>query len=220
MTHDTTATDPTRTATDWAVDYDVDPIAIRDPVAEALAVLEPGDPFVVTYRDVVTAAGHSCPTAAGAYRIAQRGLDALYPDALPVRSDVAVEAGGPKTDATYGVMSRLVSYVTGAAEVDGFGGLGGGLGDRRDLLTFDAFDADGADPTFRFRRSDTGETVEVAYHVSEVPDAGPAMGNLQVILDGSASKEQRAAFAEAWHGRVQAVLRDDGLFTVDTVDEG
>jgi len=32
------------------------------------------------------------------------------------------------------------------------------------MLTFDAFDPDSADPTFRFRRDDTDETAEGTYH--------------------------------------------------------
>ncbi|MDG5778312.1 hypothetical protein VB773_11825 [Haloarculaceae archaeon H-GB2-1] len=82
----------------WTVDYDhVEPIRIRDPVAETLTVLEPGQPFVVSYENVVKAAGHSCPTAAGAFRITQVGLDALYPDTDPVRSEVAVTAAARRT---------------------------------------------------------------------------------------------------------------------------
>lgn len=206
-----------RTETNWSVDYDVDSIRIRDPVAEALGVLDDGEPFVVSYRDVIQEAGHSCPTASGAYRIAQQALDALYPESLPARSHVEVQAGGPRDDATYGVMGRIISYVTGAAAEDGFGGLADGIGNRRNLLTFDAFDPENADPTFRFRRTDTDEIVEVIYHVSEVPDAGAAMGYLGSILDGTASEKQREAFAEAWHGRVQVVLADDSLFTVESV---
>jgi hypothetical protein len=217
MSDTTTPTDTNRPEEHWAVEYDVEPIRIRDPVAEALAVLEPGEPFVVTYEDVVKAAGHSCPTASGAYRIAQVGLDALYPDDHPVRSEIEVRAAGPRDDATYGVMSRLISYVTGAAQEDGFGGLAGGHGDRQNLLTVDAFESDSAAPTFRFRRTDTGATVEVTYHVSEVPDGGPALGALQQIIDGTASEEERELFAEAWHGRVRNVLSDDSLFTVETV---
>ncbi|WP_144926566.1 hypothetical protein [Halorubrum salsamenti] len=217
MTTDSPTTDATHTGTDWQVDYDVDPIEIRDPVAEALGVLEPGAPFVITYADAVKEAGHSCPTASGAYRIAQLGLDALYPDDYPVRSEIEVQAAGPRDDAAYGVMSRIISYVTGATEDDGFGGLAGGYGGRRDLLRFDAFDPDTPDPTFRFRRTDTDETIEVTYHVGEVPDGGPAIGNLQRILDGSASDKQRAAFADAWHRRVQVVLSDGSPFTVKTV---
>jgi hypothetical protein len=219
MSENTTSTDTNRTDSNWAVEYDVEPIRIRDPVAEALAVLNPGDPFVVTYEDVVKAAGHSCPTASGAYRIAQLGLDALYPDELPTRSDIGVFAAGPQADATYGVMGRLLSYVTGAAQEDGFGGLAGGHGNRQNMLTFDAFDPGSADPTFRFRRTDTDETVEVTYHVGDVPEGGPALGNLQQIIDGTASKEDRELFGEVWHSRVRAVLSDDSLFTVKTVNQ-
>ncbi|WP_353634198.1 hypothetical protein ABSL23_14125 [Halobacterium sp. NMX12-1] len=218
MAENTTPTDATRSEENWAVEYDAEPIRIRDPVAEALAVLDPGDPFVVTYEDVVKAAGHSCPTASGAYRIAQVGLDALYPDELPVRSEVEVLAAGPRDDATYGVMGRLISYVTGAAQADGFGGLAGGYGGRRNTLTFDAFDPDSAAPTFRFRRTDTDETVEVVYHVGDVPDGGPALGTLQQIIEGTASEAERELFADVWHGRVQSVLSDDSLFTVATIE--
>ncbi|MFB6124927.1 MAG: hypothetical protein ABEJ59_03110 [Halanaeroarchaeum sp.] len=212
--HESTAT----TESNWTVAYDVEPISIRDPVAEALAVLEPGDPFVVTYEDVVTAAGHSCPTASGAYRITQLGLAALYSEAYPVRGDVAVLAGGPRDDPTYGVASRLVSYITGAAEQDGFGGLAGGYGGRRELLAFGDFA--GADPAFVFERTDTGEAVEVVYHASEVPGAGAASEYLPAMIDGTASEDERAAFATAWHDRVRTVLTDDELFSVEATDEG
>lgn len=219
MTRKKTPSKTNSTVTEWAIDYDVEPIKIRDPAAEALTVLEPGHPFVVTYRDVVKAAGHSCPTASGAYRITQRGLEALYPDDYPIRGEVAVLAAGPRDDPVYGVMSRIISYITGAAGDDGFGGLGDGVGDRRDLLRFDAFVPENEGPTFRFRRTDTEETITVTYHVGDVPDGGPAMGKLKSILDESASTKDRQAFAEAWHGRVQRVLQDDSLFSVAQLGE-
>jgi hypothetical protein len=219
MSTESTPTDAQPTKTNWAVSYDVDSIRIRDPVAEALAVLEPGDPFVVGYEDVVTVAGHSCPTAAGAYRIAQLGLEALYPDSLPVRSEIEVLAAGPREDPGYGITGRLLSVVTGAAGVGGFGGLAGGFGGRQGLLSFDAFETDAVGPTFRLRRTDTDETVEVTYHAGDVPDGGPAIGNLGDLAEGTATADQRAAFAEAWHGRVRAVLEDDGLFSVASLED-
>lgn len=201
----------------WSIEYNnVEPIRIQDPVAEALTVLEPGNPFVISYEDIVKAAGHSCPTASGAFRIAQLGLDALYPDVDPIRGDIEVTAGGPKSDSTYGVMSRIVSYITGAAEEDGFGGLAGGYGDRKHHLHFG--DADGTDPTFTLERTDTDEAVQVTYHVGDVPSTGPATQYLGKLIDGTATEEERVAFAEAWHGRVQAVLTDDDLFTVAEVE--
>jgi formylmethanofuran dehydrogenase subunit E len=214
---ETDGTDPE--GTNWRIDHDVEPVRIRDPVAEALAVVAPGDPLVVHYRDVVKAAGHSCPTAAGAFRIAQLGLDALYPDEDPVRGEIEVTAGGPKDDPTYGVTARLVSYVTGAAEEDGFGGLAGGHGGRRDRLHFAGLDdVDAGEPTFEFVRTDTGDAVRVTYHVADVPDAGPATRYLPRLVDGTATDEERAAFAEAWHGRVERVLAEDDLFTVEVVE--
>ncbi|MFC7045781.1 FmdE family protein [Halobacteriaceae archaeon GCM10025711] len=197
-------------------DHDVDPIRVRDPVAEALGVLDPGDPFVVTYRDVVKAAGHSCPTAAGSYRMTQLAFDELYPDELPVRSQVAVVAGGPKDDIKYGVTAQLISYVTGAAEEDGFGGLAGGYGGRADLLSFDPIEGEGV--TFAFGRTDTGDAVEVTYDVPSVPDIGPAAQHLEAIVEESATDEDRTAFQEAWHSRVAAVFENDDLFAVEATD--
>ena len=85
--------------TNWNVEYEsVEPIRIRDPVAEALTVLEPGEPFAISYADVVKEAGHSCPTASGAFRISQLGLAELYPDPdeYPVRGDVEVLGLAPE----------------------------------------------------------------------------------------------------------------------------
>lgn len=81
------------------VDYeDSEPTRIRDPVAEALTVLDAGEPFVISYADVVKGAGHSCPTASGAYRIVQLGLEALYPDEeLPVRGTSSSPRADRKT---------------------------------------------------------------------------------------------------------------------------
>lgn len=202
-----------RRQTNWNVDYEaVEPIRIRDPVAEALDVLDPGDPFVIEYRDVVKEAGHSCPTASGAFRMTQLGLEALYPTDDPVRSEVKVTMGGAKSDPTYGVLSRIVSYITGAAEEDGFGGLMGEYGGRKDLLSFGDLEGDG--PIVAFERTDTGDAVTVTYHVGDIPEAGPAIQHLEKLIEGTATAEERSAFAEAWHGRVQTVLTDDSLFTV------
>ncbi|ELY86088.1 FmdE family protein [Natrinema altunense] len=216
MSNPTHESDPTnRDRTDWNVDYDIDPIRLRDPAAEALAVLEPGDPIVITYADVVKAAGHSCPTAAGAYRIAKAGLEALYPgDELPVRGDVEVLAGGPQDDPAYGVTARLLSYVTGAAGEDGFAGLAGGHGGRKNLLHYGAIGTDGI--VFEFTRTDTDETVRVTYHVADVPSGGPAVDNLPKLIDGTATDDEREAFAADWHGRVDAVLEGDRYVTVDS----
>ena len=195
---------------------DVDPISVRDPVAEVLGVRESGEPFVIGYPDVVRAAGHSCPTAAGAYRIAELGLAALYPDDLPVRGEVAVRVGGPRDETAYGVTGRLLSFVTGAAGEDGFGGLPGGFGKRRGLLEYGPIDGPGV--RVRLSRPEAGDAVVVSYDVDALPGLGGAKRHLPAVVEGTATSDEVEAFREAWHRRVDAVLSSDELFTVEASD--
>lgn len=202
--------------TNWQFEYDdPGPIQIRDPVAEVLGLVPNGEPLVVDYWSVVTHAGHSCPAAAGGYRLAQTGLDALYPDSLPVRSDVSVTAAAPEDAHPYGVIAGIISHVTGASDQRGFAGLGDGFGDRQNLLRFDGFEAEGV--AFEFGRTDTGEAVRVTYRLGDVPRPAD-LGLLESVLDGSASDDEVAAFREAWHSRVRAVLDREDLFTVEQIE--
>lgn len=213
---------PTDVQTAWTIDHDVEPIRIRDPLAEALAAVDHEEPLVITYHDVVKAAGHTCPTSAGAFRMAQLGLDALYPDDLPRRADVEVVVGGPADDQAHGVTARLLSYITGAAEANGFGGLPGGFGDRREMLAYREDDVEGV--TAGFKRTDTGATVTVTYHAGELlqaakdhlADDDPVSAYLQ--NREAATEEERVAFAEAWHDRVDRALYEDDWYTVEEDD--
>lgn len=212
----------TLTHTQWTIDHEVELIRIRDPLAEALAAVEPPSPFVITYHDVVKAAGHTCPTSAGAYRIAQLGLDDLYPDDLPKRGEIELAVGGQPDDQAHGVTGRLLSYITGAADESGFGGLPGGFGARRNTLTYAA--DDDPDVTIGLKRTDTDAAVTVSFHAGDVLKAtkqhlsedDPVSTYLQSREE--ASSEERAAFARAWHDRVETVLTDDDLFTVEADD--
>lgn len=192
---------------------DVDPIRLRDPLAERLGILGNGERFGFAYADLVRAAGHSCPTAAGAFRIARIGLDALYPDDNPVRGDVAVVVGGPRTETAFGVTGRLLSLVTGAAGEDGFGGLPGGFGARRGLLRYESLAGSGV--RVRLGRDDAETGVEVTYDVEAVPGLGQAKRHLPAVVDGSADDGAVTAFRDAWHRRVDDVLESDDYFSVD-----
>jgi predicted AlkP superfamily phosphohydrolase/phosphomutase len=57
--------------------------------------------------------------------------------------------------------------------------------------------------------------LETTHHVADVPSAGPATQALQKLIDGTATPEERDAFSEAWHGRIERILSDDDFFTVD-----
>ena len=205
--------------TPWKRLASTDPIRIRDPLAEVLGMVEAGDPLVVTFADVATAAGHACPAVAGAYRSTQLALDRLYPDELPVRSTVAVTVGGEPDDPGLGPMANVIRHVTGAADETGFAGFGG-YGGREDLLTWGVVDAPGR--AFRFERTDTGDAVVVSFDPTSAgvdPGAGggPPMERLSTIIAGEADQERAAEFRDLWHDRVQRILDapdEGGPFTV------
>ncbi len=206
------------TNTELNIDYkDVNPIYIRDPVAEALTVLDKNEPFIITYSDVVKAAGHSCPTASGAFRITQLGLDKLYPSEYPVRGKIKVLAYGSMEDESYGVMSRIISYITGASGKEGFSGLKGGYGNRKDYLEFREIETDGI--TFAFKRTDTNDTVEVTYNISQIPPSGSSTKYLSKILDGNETIKEREAFSKEWHNRVQTILKKNNFFTIKDIEK-
>lgn len=195
---------------------DLDPIHVRDPLAEVLGVVDRDEPVAFHYADLVRAAGHSCPTTAGAFRFAEFGLSALYPDAVPVRGDVSVRVGGPVDETAFGVTGRLLSLVTGATGDDGFGGLPGGFGHRRGLLRYAALDGPGVQ--VRFSRADDDGVIQVTYDVEAVPRLGEAKELLPAVVDGSADEQAVADFRDAWHRRVDAVLESDDFFSVDRLE--
>lgn len=209
------------TETDWARLADADPIRIRDPLAEVLGMVPEGEPLVVSFEDVATAAGHACPAVAGAYRGTQLGLKQLYPEALSVRSDISVVVNGSPADPGIGPMANVVRHITGAADETGFAGFGG-YGGRDELLTFGDLDAPGR--AFRFRRTDIDDSVLVSFDPSATgvdPDEGGGlpMETIGKLVHGDASDEEAAAFYESWHARVQQIVTapsEGGPFTVIT----
>ncbi|MCG1002489.1 MULTISPECIES: FmdE family protein [Halobacterium] len=207
--------------TNWQHLADADPIAVRDPLAELLGVVPDGDPLVVGFPEVVLAAGHACPAVAGAYRATQLALDDLYPDSLPVRSDVAVEVGGEPDDHGLGAMANVVSHVTGADRETGFTGFGG-YGGRENLLSFT--DLDGPGRTFAFHRLDTDDSVRVSFAPGEIGmsppgESGGSVGDvIPKLVAGDATDAERDRFHDQWHDRVQRVLDatpgEDSPFTL------
>lgn len=235
--------DPTtRTATDvqqrentaWRRLASAEPIRIRDPLAEVLGMVEEGEPLVVSFEEVATAAGHTCPAVAGAYRSTQLALAELYPDELPVRSEIAVTVGGSPETHGLGPMATVIRQITGAADDTGFAGFGG-YGGRDELLEFGEVDAPGR--AFRFERTDGGDAddgaadggdadgadaVTVAFDpasagVDPEEGGGPPMQTLSKIVAGEADDAEKECFHEEWHERVQRILdapAEGGPFTV------
>lgn len=222
--HDATTDDgsaETADKTPWQRLAGGDPIHIRDPLAEILGMVPSEDPLVVTFADVAKAAGHACPAVAGAYRSTQLALDDLYPDSVPVRSDIEVVVGGNPDDPGLGPMANVIRHITGAADETGFTGFGG-VGGRDELLSFGAVDGPGR--AFRFERADSGQSVVVSFDPTSSgvdPDdgGGPPMQTLSKIVAGEVSDDEIAAFRDQWHGRVQRILKapaEGGPFTVES----
>jgi hypothetical protein len=215
---DSSAQSPAETP--WQRLADAEPIRIRDPLAEVLGMVPEGEPVVVTFADVATAAGHACPAVAGAYRATQHALAELYPDERPVRSDVRVVVGGTPEEPGLGPMANVIRHITGAADETGFFGFGG-FGGRDDLLSFGEVEAPGR--AFRFGRTDTEREVIVSFDPSATgvePDEGGGlpMQKLTALVSGDLSDREATAFRDEWHDRVQRILEmpaEGGPFTVE-----
>lgn len=180
----------------------IEPLVLRDPLAELLGAFSDGV-MQIHYLDVVRLAGHSCPTVAGAFLMARKGMKALYGDAIPVRGEIAVEMQQSIGEGVTGVIANVLSFITGATDQGGFHGLAGQF-DRRHLLSFDT-----ANPTpVTLIRRDTGQRASLVYDASFIP-ADPLMGTLfPKLLAGRASADEAKQFGALWQGRVEAILCD------------
>lgn len=181
--------------------YDtVEKMTLYDPLAELLGSFEKG---MITYKyiQIVKAAGHSCPTVAGAYLMTLSALKALYPDAPPVRGHIDVSFKESLEDGVAGVIGNVISQITGATDKSGFKGINGKFA-RHSLMHFDTK----TEASARFMRTDTKEAVDVYYDPSSVKPHPDQMPLMQKIMQGSASDEEKKRFAELWQERVEKIL--------------
>ncbi len=179
----------------------IEPIMLRDPLSDFLGTFESGL-YSISYLEVVKSAGHSCPTVAGAYLLAQVGLKALYPeDGIAERGAIKVVFAQDQTEGVAGVIGAVFSNITGATTDFGFKGIGGNF-DRTNLMEF------GADvgSSVRLIRLDTNASVDVVYNPSSIP-ADPQMQPLmQKIMQKVATPEEKKHFGELWQDRVERIF--------------
>ncbi len=180
------------------------PIAVRDPFLEFLGLVPAGEPITITFAELVKAAGHVCPTVAGAYLILHHGLTALYGSEPAVRGAVRVTAYGGPADFGYGPIAQLVNFVIGAAPDTGFGGLARGRFRRRDLFLFRHDDIRRNE--FDFERLDTGRRVRVIYDPSIIPAPGELAASIGPALAEGAGTDAVGRFRRLWLQRVEAIL--------------
>ncbi len=179
---------------------DIPLLSLRDPLAALLGAAA-GGRIDYCYADAVKLAGHSCPTVAGAWLMARRGLAALYGDDLPERGGIRVEFRSARDAGTTGVVGNVLGLITGAAGDEGFKGLGGKQA-RCDLLRF------GVDipAELRLTRLDSGASVLLDYHPEAVPPAAAMPPLMARVVGGVADPEEMAEFARLWQDRVRRIL--------------
>ncbi len=178
----------------------VETITLYDPLAELLGTFKNGE-VTFGYVDSVKAAGHSCPTVAGAYLMTLKALKALYPDTLPERGQIAVSFKEEAHEGVAGVIASVISQITGATEKHGFKGLHGKY-TRHSLMHFSAPVSSSA----QFTRTDTGESVDLFYNPNAVAPDPQQMELMKEIIQGTASAEEKHLFATLWQRRVEKIL--------------
>ncbi|WP_457607354.1 hypothetical protein [Nitratifractor sp.] len=182
---------------------------LHDPLGEFLGAFEDGL-VEISYLDCVKLAGHSCPTVAGAFLLAYRGLEELYgPEGLPERSRIRVEMRQPKSEGVTGVIGNVVAYICGAGDEGGFAGIGQAFG-RRGLLHYGV---EGVDGDLRLTRLDNGDSVSLRLDTSVVGGSPEMMPLMQKALRGEALPEEIRRFQELWQGRVEAMLTTPELWS-------
>ncbi len=177
-------------------------ITLHDGLAELLDAFHDG---MITYRyvDAVRLAGHSCPTVAGAYLMARRALNLLYPDRTPERGAIKVRFSARADEGVTGVVGSIIGLITGAAGTGGFKGIGGQFR-RQSSMYF----ANKAVSAVSFERIDNGVSVQLAMQMNRVK-ADPRIGALmKKIVEGVSAEKERNEFAMLWQDRVQRILID------------
>ena len=177
----------------------IEKVALKDPLAEILGAFEKGE-YDISYTEVVKSAGHSCPTVAGAYIMTLAALKALY-HGRALRGDIKVEFKESLEEGVAGVISNVVTQITGATDKSGFKGLGNQFV-RHSLMHFNANITSSA----RFTSLSNGKSVEVTYDPSIVPANPKLMPLLQKIIAENASQEEKNIFGMLWQERVKNIF--------------
>lgn len=180
----------------------IETIKLQDDLSAFLGSLEDGlGEF--NYLDIVKAAGHSCPTVAGAYIMTLVALKHLYQKELPKRGEIFVSFKEDSKDSVAGVIANVISQITGATETTGFKGINKKF-QRFDLMKFN----DNINSSVKFQRLDTKETIEIIYNPNSIP-AHPKVAELmQKQMQNLASIEEKKEFRKLWQERVKNIFEN------------
>jgi hypothetical protein len=180
---------------------DVEVIKVKDELSAVLGAFS-GE-YEFNYVDVVKSAGHSCPTIAGAYLITLEALKVLYPNEVAMRGHIKVEFKESLEDGVAGVISNVISQITGATDKSGFKGLAGKFS-RHSLMDFHS----GINSSARFTRVDRGKSVDVFYDPSSIVPNPDMQALMQKIMSGSAQVIEVKEFGILWQDRVKRIFEN------------
>lgn len=158
-------------------------IKIYEPFADYLDATNDEVRFELSLLDIVRFSGHACPSMVGAFVVSQYAIEKLFPETgVCHRGDVSIElSSGPENGPT-GPIGNVFSFIFGAWEKSGFGGLGGENFRRRNLLKYNSAEVPAG--AFRFRRISNGKTIDVHYD--------PQKANVSLDPEWSFQKRWRA----------------------------
>jgi len=175
-------------------------IALYDPLSAFLGAFEEGK-LSISYLECAKLAGHSCPTVAGAYLMAQQGLKHLYPDTLAQRGSIKVEMRDAKTDGVTGVIANVIAFIVGASDTGGFKGIQGNFS-RANLIHFSV----PMQGEVTLTRLDTKQSVTLSYDPSSIVPHAMMQALMGKTLQGTASQEEAQTFGQLWQARVKKIL--------------
>lgn len=179
---------------------EVQPIRLYDALSDFLGAAEEGE-VEMSYLDCVKLAGHSCPTVAGAYLMALKGLAVLYPQGLPERGNLHVAMKEDEKEGVTGVIANVISFIVGASGVGGFKGIQGNFS-RNNLVAFNK----PMQGEVTLTRLDTNQSVSLSYNPSMVPGDKNMMPLMGKCLGKTASQEEQKLFGKLWQERVSKIL--------------
>jgi hypothetical protein len=184
----------------------VQSIQLQDPLSNFLGAFEDGK-MEISYIECVKLAGHSCPTVAGAYLMALKGLEALYEGELPQRGSIHVSMKDAEDNGVTGVICNVISFISGANGASGFKGLNGNMA-RNNLVSYSV----PMSGEVKLTRVDTNESVTLSYDSSMIP-ADPMMQPLMgKTMQGLASEDEKKEFGRLWQARVENILLSTDLW--------
>lgn len=187
----------------------IESIKLIDPLAQFLGAIEDGI-IEFSYLDIVKSAGHSCPTVAGAYLMALYGLKELFKDQLPIRGEIMVSFKEKSDEGVAGVISNVISQITGATQNSGFKGINGKFA-RDKLIRFE----EPIDSDIKLTRTDTDKSVEVFYDPSVIPPDPRQKELMEKISNVIATEDEHKLFQTLWQKRVEDIFNNiDKVITI------